>query len=64
MTEERVMVFIDGSNFYRVSKASLGRPAWISSIYTGHSRHLRQTCDRFILLDKAMMEKCWLGNRE
>jgi hypothetical protein len=24
------------------------------------SRHLRQTCDRFILLDEAMMEQCWL----
>jgi hypothetical protein len=30
-------------------------------LYRNPSRHLRQTCDCFILLDKAMIEQCWLG---
>ena len=26
----------------------------------GHSRHLRQTCDKFILLDDSILKECFL----
>jgi len=39
----------------------IGKHVENAFIYAGHSRHLRQTCDRFILLDEAMMEQCWLS---
>ncbi|MBM3134835.1 MAG: NYN domain-containing protein [Chloroflexi bacterium] len=39
----------------------LGKHVENAFVYIGHSRHLRQTCDRFTLLDKAMMDQCWLN---
>ncbi len=39
----------------------LGKHVENAFVYIGHSRHLRQTCDRFTLLDKAMMDQCWLS---
>jgi len=41
----------------------IGKHVENAFVYTGLSRHLRQTCDRFILLDEVMMEQCWLGKR-
>ena len=39
----------------------LGKHVENAFVQAGQSRHLRQTCDRFILLDEKVLEQCWLG---
>jgi uncharacterized LabA/DUF88 family protein len=42
---------------------NIGKHVENAFVVGGQSRHLRQTCDRFILLDEATMGQCWLDKQ-
>jgi hypothetical protein len=52
---ERVVIFIDGSNFYHGLKAKIGR-----TDFRVPAVALRKACDKYLPLDKDFLTSCFI----